>query len=310
MSKPFTGILSQDETASYWRDGYVVLSDFIEPARLKELQEVTYGLIDQSRSLTASNDVFELDEGHSAESPRLTRIKLPHEVHRAFKDLLVSDKMVSLLGQLLGPSVRLLTSKLNAKAPGGGAAVEWHQDWAFYPHTNDDLLAVGVMLEDVTEENGPLMVIPGSHRGPILDHSSGGVFCGAIDPDDPLFRRDEAVTLTGRAGSISVHHVRALHGSSPNLSDRPRLMLFYECVAADAWPIVCANGPYYGKSHAETWADLRSRLICGEQPTEARLAAVPVRMPVPPPDDISSIFRMQKAGGARSAFARGQAAAM
>ena len=40
-----------------------------------------------------------------------------------------------LLQALLGPTVRLQTTKLNTKAPGGGAAVEWHQDWAFYPHT-------------------------------------------------------------------------------------------------------------------------------------------------------------------------------
>ena len=68
-----------------------------------------------------------------------------------------------------GPTVRLQTTKLNTKAPGGGAAVEWHQDWAFYPHTNDDLLAIGLILADVDEANGPLMVIPGSHKGPTLE---------------------------------------------------------------------------------------------------------------------------------------------
>ena len=57
-------------------------------------------------------------------------------------------------------------NKINIKAPEYGAAVEWHQDWAFYPHTNDDLLAIGVALDDCEEENGPLMVIPGSHKGP------------------------------------------------------------------------------------------------------------------------------------------------
>jgi len=83
------------------------------------------------------------------------------------------------LTDLLGADVALQTAKLNIKAPGGGMAVEWHQDWALYPHTNDDLLAVGVMVDDVDEENGPLQVIPGSHRGPILDHSNpDGVFCG------------------------------------------------------------------------------------------------------------------------------------
>ena len=45
-------------------------------------------------------------------------------------------------------SVRFDTGKLNMKSAGYGAPVEWHQDWAFYPHTNDDLAAVGIMIDD------------------------------------------------------------------------------------------------------------------------------------------------------------------
>ena len=83
-------------------------------------------------------------------------------------------------------------------------AVEWHQDWAFYPHTNDSLLAFGLMLEDVNLENGPLQVIPGSHKGPVLSHHHNGIFCGAINPEDPDFQREKIVTLTGKAGSMTV----------------------------------------------------------------------------------------------------------
>ena len=43
-------------------------------------------------------------------------------------------------------------------------------------------------------------------------------------------------TLTGKAGDMTVHHVRLLHGSAPNRSDRARKILFYECARADAWP--------------------------------------------------------------------------
>ena len=70
-------------------------------------------------------------------------------------------------------------NKINIKAPEYGAAVEWHQDWAFYPHANDDLLAIGVALDDCEEENGPLMVIPGSHKGPIYDHHAREIFSAA-----------------------------------------------------------------------------------------------------------------------------------
>ena len=51
--------------------------------------------------------------------------------------------ILDVLKRLWGPSIRFDVSKLNLKAAGYGAPVEWHQDWAFYPHTNDDLAAIG-----------------------------------------------------------------------------------------------------------------------------------------------------------------------
>jgi ectoine hydroxylase-related dioxygenase (phytanoyl-CoA dioxygenase family) len=111
--------------------------------------------------------------------------------------------MTDVLMSLFGPYTLIQTSKLNTKAPGGGAAVEWHQDWVFYPHTNDDIPAFGPMIKDVDEANRSVQSIPGSHKGPVLSHhNADGVFCGAIDPDDPNFDLDKAVMLTGKAGSM------------------------------------------------------------------------------------------------------------
>ncbi len=295
-------MLNRDQIMFYEENGYLVIEDAIAPEQLDALGRVTGEFIERSRQLSGSDDVYDLDAGHSAAEPRLTRIKLPHLLHPIYWDTLSVAPMTAILTALLSPNVRLHTSKLNTKAPGGGAAVEWHQDWAFYPHTNDDLLAVGLMLEDVTEENGALMVIPGSHKGPVLDHTSSGVFCGAVDPADPLFDLASAVTLTGKAGTISLHHVRTLHGSAPNMSDRARLLLFYECGAADAWPINGNSGPFTGMPQAAMWDDMQKRMICGSQPRAARLEPIPVIMPVPPAPDSSSIFKVQKSGGAVSAF--------
>jgi phytanoyl-CoA hydroxylase len=82
-------------------------------------------------------------------------------------------------------SLRFDTGKLNMKSAGYGAPIEWHQAWAFYPHTNEDLAAVGIMIDDVDMETGPMMVVPGSHKGPIQDHHGpDGRFCGAMDPEN------------------------------------------------------------------------------------------------------------------------------
>jgi hypothetical protein len=276
----------------------------VTPEQLARMREITYDFLEKSRAISVSDDVFDLDEGHSPQSPKLTRIKLPHKQHPYFWEVAKNSGVTEVLRQLLGPNVLLQTSKLNTKAPGGGAAVEWHQDWAFYPHTNDSILACGLMLEDVNLANGPLQVIPGTHKGPVLSHNnSDGIFCGAIDPSDPDFHAEKAVTLTGKAGSMTVHHARTLHGSAPNRSDRPRLILFYECLAADAWPLAAAGSYFHRLGPKDFLADLEARTIIGEPSLVPRMEAVPVRLPLPPAPDAGSIFKTQKTGGAKTAFA-------
>ena len=164
------------------------------------------------------------------------------------------------------------------------------------------MLAFGIMLEDVTPDNGPLMVIPGSHKGPLLSHKHEGLFCGAVHPDDPLFEQEKAVTLTGKAGSMTVHHVRTLHGSAPNMSDKNRLILFYELASGDAWPILGAGSYLHELGQRKFWEDLQTRLVTGSIITEPRLEKVPVSMPLAPAADNTSIFKTQKSGGAKSAF--------
>ena len=299
-------MLSKDEIEFYTENGYLMIENAVNEEQLSRLQEITYALIEKSRSVIENNDVFDLDEGHGPDNPRLTRIKLPHKQDPYYWDVLKSSRMTEVLTSLLGANTAIQTSKLNTKAPGGGAAVEWHQDWAFYPHTNDDMLAFGLMLEDVDQANGPLQVIPGSHKGPVLSHhNADGVFCGAVDPSDPDFNLDKAVTLTGKAGSMTVHHARLLHGSAPNVSDRNRFILFYECRAADAWPLL-GGGTYMrsaGSSQQALWDLVQSNVITGELSNRPRCESVPVILPLPPAPDASSIFKTQKSGGARSAFA-------
>jgi phytanoyl-CoA hydroxylase len=201
-------------------------------------------------------------------------------------------KVLAILQQLVNPSIRFDTSKLNMKAAGYGAAVEWHQDWAFYPHTNDDLAAVGVMLDDCNEENGPLMVVPGSHTGTTYNHHADGRFCGAIDIGAEGIDLTRAVALRGRAGSISIHHARILHGSAPNRSGKPRRLLLNQYRAADAWPLL-------GVSDYDAY---RAQLIAGSEPEMPRLVHVPIRLPLPPAERSGSIYENQK--GLRSGYFR------
>lgn len=280
-------MISRSQVDHYHEQGAVIIEGLLDQATRLEMKRVLDGLVEASRKVSSHDDVYDLEPGHTAEAPRVRRIKKPHVIHPVFDAFVRSPKMVAVLQALLGESVRLHGSKLNLKSPRYGSPVEWHQDWAFYPHTNDDLLAIGVMLEDTTVENGAMYYLPGTHRGPTYDHhDEGGYFCGAMDLADCGLSLAQAVACEGPAGSCSFHHVRAIHGSAQNLSDRPRGLLLYEVAAADAFPLL--GVPDYG--------DFKSRLLAGSETIVPRMRDVPIRMPLPPARNQGSIYENQTTG--------------
>src|SRR5499425_3469808 len=268
---------------AYQRDGFIVVPDLLGASEIAELREVIAELVAGAAAVDTHTAVYDLEPGHTRAEPKVRRIKSPHKVHPAFDAVMRRREVMEVLTLLLGPAMRLHNSKLNMKAARYGSPVEWHQDWAFYPHTNDDLLAVGVMLDDCTSDNGPLLVVPGSHRGPVFDHHADGYFCGAIDPAAIRDVIARAVPLTGRAGSMSFHHVRLVHGSAQNVSSLPRTLLLYEYSAADAWPLMGVSD----------LAAFDARLITGSPTLEPRVVSAPVRMPLPPARHQGSIYENQ-----------------
>jgi len=277
-------MISAQDGQFYREQGYVVVPDLVDRQTLAEMRRAIDFYVEGARTVTEHDDIYDLEPSHRSDRPRVRRIKKPHALDAVFSDFMRSERLLAIAKQLLGPAVRLYGSKLNIKAPEYGSPVEWHQDWAFYPHTNDDVLAVGVMLDDMLVENGPLMVMPGSHKGPVYDHHADGYFCGAMDPETCPLDFTQAVPLTGRAGTCSFHHVRMVHGSAQNTSRLPRQLLLYELAAADAWPLVTGVG---------NLAEFDSKLLCGASSIEPRVTAVPVRMPLPPARGQGSIYENQ-----------------
>lgn len=281
-------VLTKSQKQAYEESGYLVLEGHLPPEVIDSIRAEIARFEDESRALTESNDRLELEEGHTSDAPRVRRIRLPHTISDVMRELMYSDHILAPARDLIGPNLRLHTTKLNMKSPGNGAAIEWHQDYAFYPHTNDDILAIGVIIDDMQSENGPLMVYPGSHKGPVYDHHVDGVFAGAFLPIDVGLNPEDAVELTGPAGSISIHHGRIAHGSSVNTSTRSRRILFYEMMAADAFPIMGSLTKWDGIKDYDT------RMLCGAPTLTPRLKDIPIRIPQPQPDVPVSIYEIQK----------------
>ena len=276
-------MLSQQQLDQFQRDGIVLVENVADAATLNEMRVALAELVDESRAVTRHNAIYDLERDHSAEHPRLRRIKHPHKRRAVFHDFPRREPLLGILKQLLGPDVRMHSSKLNLKAEDGGASLEWHQDWAFHPHTNRSLITVGLLLEDCRMEHGPMLVIPGTNNGPIHDHNANGRFCGAIDPDRAPLDYEKAVACVGKAGTLTLHHAFSVHGSAANTSNQPRPLLLYEFMSADNWPLM----------GVPDLADFDSRMVCGQTTYNPRLEAVPVRLPLPAATNLGSIYENQ-----------------
>jgi ectoine hydroxylase-related dioxygenase (phytanoyl-CoA dioxygenase family) len=280
-------MIPESMVEAYRRDGVVVVPEVLGTDTLQRVRGVIAELVAGAANVTEHTDVYDLEPGHTPETPRVRRIKTPHKAHPIFDEIVRSQPVIEILTQLIGPGLRLHGSKLNMKSAQYGSPVEWHQDWAFYPHTNDDILAIGVLLDDCDLENGPMLVSPGTHTGNEMwnHHGEDGCFAGLIDPDLVQDEIKRAVPCMGKAGSMSFHHVRALHGSAMNTSNRPRNLLLYEVAASDAWPL----------AGVKDFEEFDSRLLAGPSVIEPRITDVPIRMPLPPPKRQGSIYETQSA---------------
>ncbi len=254
----------------YERDGYLLIEDFVDSEFLQSLSETTMEylkLATQGELKGIHFDTIKKKDGSTA----LRRIADPEQVAPVYRQAMCYPPLIELVQHLLGGTVRFDHAKLNNKPPREGGRIQWHQDFAFYPQTNDDMLAVGIMLGDCTRKNGAMMVIPGSHKLPVFDHHLNNKFVGGIPPTELNGVTENPLLLEGKAGSLTVHHARTLHASTTNYSDGQRPFLVLNYFAVDAFPIFFSYD----------WDEFNSRILLGEPTNIPRYEPVRCKLPFP-----------------------------
>ncbi len=288
-------MLSQDQIRQFRDDGYTIARGVLDASRVAALTGELDAWIEESRTQTANYGEtldgkarFDLEAGHSAERPRLRRVANPADISEAYREALFDSPIADRVAELIGPDVKFHHCKLNIKLPGMEARVGYHQDHAYDPHTNSDMLAMLLLLDDMDEENGCLRVVPGSHRER-YSHYRDGEFAGATDPalDEDFEAR--SVPIVGLSGDVCLMHTWTVHGGGPNRSDRPRRLLLCDYVAADAFPLTtpAMPSPYNG------------RIVRGKPTRKVRMVAGTVELPQAYRDD--SFFGLQGQASAEDA---------
>ncbi len=238
-------VLTPAQISAFNRDGYILVENAIDADRLRVLRQQFDQWVEESRQQTGNygttldgRDRFSVQPGHSAERPALRRIASPNELSDAYLDTMRESIAVDAVCDLFGPNLRFNNAKINSKLPGAGTAVKYHQDFQFELHSNDDVMTVLYFIDGVTDDNGPLEVVPGSHRGPLQELWHDGVFTGAVSDAVAQVCQQQAVKCMGPAGAACLMHTRLLHGSAPNRSDHPRTLYICSYNAEDAVPVI------------------------------------------------------------------------
>ncbi len=246
--------LSPSEIATFNDDGFLVFDDIFTPAEIATLTSIVEG--------NEKNHTYQKVE------------RTVHQVglieqHPAWVDLARDARIIDRIRPLIGNDIQVQHSKLAAKPLTKNAGpFGWHQDYAYFPHTNTDLVAVMVMLDDATPENGCMSMVRGSHKQGLLNHAdANGFFAGSCQ--DAVWEREpqRVIPVTPRAGGISIHHCLTLHGSPANLSGRPRRGIVIQYRAADAYQMA-----------DEIFADT-GLIVSGRRSDSARCTAGTVKLP-------------------------------
>ncbi len=283
--------LTQEQKDQFWRDGVLVVEDAVTPEQLSALRSTFEEWVEESRKhaddygeTLDGRARFDLQPGHSAETPGLRRVQSPEEVSDVYANVMRNARTVDICAELIGPSIRFHHGKVNSKLPGTATKVKFHQDFTFQPMTNDDLITCLLFVDDVTLENGPLEVVPGSHKGPLYSLWHNGKFTGAVADEVFEAHKDKIVKCTGKAGSVCLMHSSLLHGSAPNLSDSPRTLYITTYYAEDAIELSPNALP----------SKLTHELVRGEVSGRVRCTSYEMELPEVPKD--TSFFAQQEAG--------------
>ena len=134
-------------------------------------------------------------------------------------------RILELVKAILGENVLIHGSTLFSKMPGDGKYVSWHQDGYLRDFTSDEYVTAWLSIEKSTPENGCLRVIPGTHKKvykhELIPADDNMLAAGLTAVGD--FSEEDAIDIVLEPGEMSLHHVNLIHGSSPNLSDIPRI---------------------------------------------------------------------------------------
>ncbi|MFH9658885.1 phytanoyl-CoA dioxygenase family protein [Streptomyces sp. NPDC017248] len=236
--------LNDEQVRRYRERGFLLVESVFQAAELDALRAA----FDRDSRIPGDQRILE-ERGDTVRAVYSSHLRQPE-----FAALVRTGRLLAPVRRLLGRDVYLFQFKVNAKPPFTGEQWAWHQDflaWRLADNLPEPrLVNVGVFLDDVTEFNGPVIFVPGSHRAGLVGDGQRRATKSAqhLDPDDisltpaqlaGLVRGGGMESPKGPAGSVVFFDPEIVHGSAPNMSPFPRKLLIatYNAVGNEPRPV-------------------------------------------------------------------------
>ncbi|MDY6841137.1 MAG: ectoine hydroxylase [Pseudomonadota bacterium] len=249
------GPLSETELAQYERDGFLVFNSFLDPATVRQFRKDLQAYEDNESILRSEGTITEPGK------QEIRSIFGIHELSDRFDRLTRDPKILAMVRQLLGSEAYIHQSRINFKPGFHGKGFDWHSDFETW-HAEDGMprmraVSFSIALTDNTPFNGPLMLIPGSHKTfvPCVGRTPEDNYQSSLKKQELGVPSDRDLAAmadkygikapTGPAGSLIIFECNTLHASNANMSPWPRSNLFfvYNSVKNRLEQPFCGNKP-------------------------------------------------------------------
>jgi len=226
------GELSFGQRAGWERDGYFIVSGFAEGAVLRAMERCVVDVVRAEAAGESIGDAYVQREAKieaRAERPEdaLSKLFRIHRDYPVFRDFVRDERLLDVVEGLLGDDLDCFLSQFIAKRP-GALGQPWHQDAFYFPFDRGPQVGVWLAVSEARLDNGPLWVLPGSHREPVhpvvrdrREHAN----LGYVEIVDHEMKGAEPVLMD--AGDLLVFHSHLMHRSTDNESDDSRLAMVY-----------------------------------------------------------------------------------
>ena len=214
--------LTADRIGEYRETGFLFPVDVLEPA--------------EAERYLAEYEAVAAALGGSPKAVQMTQI---HRYYRWAWDLGFHPAVLDAVESVLGPDIMLWSAQVFAKRARDPGYITMHQDGTYWGLEGGEVTTAWVALTGSTSENGCMRLLPGSHRWSIQPHTDTYAAQNLLTRGQEVqadYNETDVVDIELRPGQMSLHHVRAVHGSYANASDRPRVGFAIRYMTPDVKP--------------------------------------------------------------------------